>query len=363
MKKCKIKNVLIILLFLTISVCFCGKKRKTFKPIRLPATGQTKSYHKGDDGDLQKGVKWPKPRFVINRNGTITDRLTGLMWQRQPLNKPVNWFEAFKRIKRLNKKKLGGYSDWRMPNQDEIVSLINFNIINQSNWLKRIGFIIKKIRDRNPHIITDEILFWTYWFRSDHLKIVSVFKIRTNFIFGYPRDWKKRINGFALDVNYVLAVRTFEKGIIQLPTESKYKKILFSKKRFIDNGNDTITDRLTGLMWEQRPSKKKYTWEQAFKRIEKLNKLKLGGYSDWRLPNINELRSLLSFKIKNLNYNNKKGFNNFSGDSFWSSTNFENRYDKKIYEISSFSGNFYTVKKYSKSLTRVLAVRGANPPK
>ena len=34
----------------------------------------------GQDGELQAGVAWPEPRFIDNRDGTVTDNLTGLMW-------------------------------------------------------------------------------------------------------------------------------------------------------------------------------------------------------------------------------------------------------------------------------------------
>ena len=46
----------------------------------VPATGQTDSVAAGDDGDLQKGVPWPDPRFTDNGDGTVTDHLTGLIW-------------------------------------------------------------------------------------------------------------------------------------------------------------------------------------------------------------------------------------------------------------------------------------------
>ena len=53
-------------------------KKKNFAPI--PKTGQTTSYETGDDGELEKGVLWPDPRFTDNGNGTATDKLTGLIW-------------------------------------------------------------------------------------------------------------------------------------------------------------------------------------------------------------------------------------------------------------------------------------------
>jgi len=44
-------------------------------------TGQTTSYATGDDGDLKKGTAWPQAeRFHDNGNGTVTDKITGLIW-------------------------------------------------------------------------------------------------------------------------------------------------------------------------------------------------------------------------------------------------------------------------------------------
>ena len=62
-------------------------------PAPVPRTGQTVSYRSGDDGDLQPGVAWPSPRFKDHGNGTVTDRLTGLMWSRNafPDGVKTNW--------------------------------------------------------------------------------------------------------------------------------------------------------------------------------------------------------------------------------------------------------------------------------
>ena len=48
--------------------------------IDLARTGQTTLYESGDDGDLQAGAAWPNPRFENLGDGTIRDRLTGLVW-------------------------------------------------------------------------------------------------------------------------------------------------------------------------------------------------------------------------------------------------------------------------------------------
>ena len=49
----------------------------------VPKTGQTDPYGLiGTDGDLEKGVASPTPRFTDNGNGTVTDKLTGLIWMK-----------------------------------------------------------------------------------------------------------------------------------------------------------------------------------------------------------------------------------------------------------------------------------------
>jgi len=62
---------------------------------------------------------------------------------------------------------------------------------------------------------------------------------------------------------------------------------------FVDNGDGTISDKATGLMWEQKGSKKVTSFYIATKHVKKLNKKKFAGYDDWRIPTIEELYSLL----------------------------------------------------------------------
>ena len=69
---------------------------------------------------------------------------------------------------------------------------------------------------------------------------------------------------------------------------------------FVDNGNGTVTDTSTGLMWQQdtaRDGEGNYdtmTWEEALAYCEALE-LPNGGYTDWRLPTIKELLSLVDY--------------------------------------------------------------------
>ncbi len=66
-------------------------------------------------------------RFIENHDGTITDTVTGLMWQENyayvETGNYITWYEANEYIKKLNGGKLGGHSDWRLPDKLEIQSL------------------------------------------------------------------------------------------------------------------------------------------------------------------------------------------------------------------------------------------------
>ena len=62
---------------------------------------------------------------------------------------------------------------------------------------------------------------------------------------------------------------------------------------FIDNGDGTISDRVTGLMWGKECSSKLYQYYRAEKYISGLNNKEFAGYNDWRIPTLVELCSLL----------------------------------------------------------------------
>jgi hypothetical protein len=62
----------------------------------VPRTGETRKFMHADDGDLKVVRPWPEPRFTENRDGTVTDRLTGLMWTQSAdkANGKADWEEA-----------------------------------------------------------------------------------------------------------------------------------------------------------------------------------------------------------------------------------------------------------------------------
>jgi hypothetical protein len=117
-------------------------------PADLPQTGQTTCYdatgaaiacaNTGQDGDRKAGAAWPNRRFTVDRTGNcITDKLTGLMWVRNPDATTRTWQQALDFANSLG---LCGATDWRLPNVNELESLVNLEVANQATFLNGQGF-------------------------------------------------------------------------------------------------------------------------------------------------------------------------------------------------------------------------------
>src|SRR5262245_32705793 len=107
----------------------------------VPRTGQTSAFAPGDDGDLEKGVRWPNRRFTDNGNGTVTDNLTGLIWPKDldcvGANTTHNWANALAAANTLAHGNVecgitdGSVAgDWRLPNRNELLSLLDLGTSN-----------------------------------------------------------------------------------------------------------------------------------------------------------------------------------------------------------------------------------------
>jgi Protein of unknown function (DUF1566) len=117
-------------------------------PADLPETGQTLCYDTanvaiacagtGQDGDPKAGMAWPSPRFVAGpTTDCVTDALTGLVWVRAPVYASYTWDQAFTYANGLT---LCGFSDWRLPNINELKSLLNSAAASTATFLNTQGF-------------------------------------------------------------------------------------------------------------------------------------------------------------------------------------------------------------------------------
>ena len=69
----------------------------------------------------------------------------------------------------------------------------------------------------------------------------------------------------------------------------------YGLNQFVDNGDGTISDEATDLMWMQAGSAEGMDWEAALAYAQSQNEVNYLGYNDWRLPNVKELQSIVDY--------------------------------------------------------------------
>jgi len=309
------KNTLFVILFLMLArTSFAQSFSKTIA--RLPDTGQIISYTPtfGEDNDYTIN----SPSYTNNSNGTITDNVTGLMWQ-QVDGGEMTIENATIYCDNLI---LGGFSDWRLPNPIE-----SFSILNHQN--------------NNPAMNTTFFTASTaeYWWTNTY-ELNSTTKVWcTNAgggIGNHPKS--ETISAGGIKRFHIRAVRD-----ISLPTTIA--------NHFTDNGDGTITDNLTELVWQKAPNTQTQNWENALVYAENLA---LANVSDWRLPNIKELQSLNDESRTNPSIN-PLFFPSIGVNNYWSSTSLPNQTTNAWYLNTQFGISTYSSKT---TANYVLCVRG-----
>lgn len=193
----------------------------------------------------------------------------GLMWS---LDDPpeTDWNSAVSYCENLS---LGGYSDWRLPNIYELSSLIDYT--------------------KSPLASDFSELYGTFYWSSTKSTDSAIWCV----------DFNDGSIGFSnSDSNLPLCARG--DSVDRTPS-------------FQDNGDNSTTDLTTGLMWQKTDSMEELQWENASAYCDNLT---LAGYNDWRLPDINELRSIINYTGSSP-YIDTTYFST-SSSSYWSSTTY-----------------------------------------
>ena len=292
----------LFLLFVTTAYAF-----------NLPDTGQTKCYRGVSPydeipcaGTGQDGAYNINPMsFTDNDNGTVTDNNTSLMWQKQDDGTTYNWYQASGTYDATynpgstdvcGSLVLGGYSDWRLPTKKELMSIVDYSIPSPGPTINATYFPNTKS--------------YYYWSSTTDAGYYPVFAWGVHFGNGSDFHFGKNM-GF-----YVRCVRGGQSAAL-----------------FTDNGNGTVTDSRTGLMWQQgEPGN--MTWDSALSYCEGLP---LGGHTDWRLPNIKELESIND----DTRYNPAIDTSFFPGayaSGYWSSTTYA-YYPNNAWSVYFYVGN------------------------
>ena len=303
------RGLLALLFFVLLGPsAWAGYPAETFR------TGQTKCYNTvglilpcsgtGQDGEKKTGITWPWPRFIDNFDGTVTDRLTGLEWMKNAgAAKP--WAEAFDYVKSLT---TGGHSDWRLPNAVELQSLIDDSRAYPA------------LPKPNP--------FVNVWTTGCDLSLTSC-------DYATGDAWAMHMgNGVVFyqgrtDTVFIWPVRSASCGT-PVPSSGSATAAQITagpgSSAAAGLGSDTTRDGAVN-------------WQLALAYIKKLNdEASLGGHSDWRLPNKNELRSLTDYSRSAPALPPDHPFKNIQPGMYWSSTT-RKIYPYQVMTVNHLYGN------------------------
>ncbi|MBW1914139.1 MAG: DUF1566 domain-containing protein [Deltaproteobacteria bacterium] len=242
-----------IFISLFLVICFGTAVHSAGKWVvrKLPDTGHTidTTATFGEDADY---IINP-PSYTDNGNETITDNVTGLMWQKGGSGEIV-WHKAIKYCEDLT---LAGHTDWRLPGSQELFSIVNHS---------KPPFGVKIFSPANAN-------YW--WAINTHATMPDL-------------KWEVNNGGGTSAHDRHEAVSEGGNRIFNAKCVRDEAPVEFVSTHFTDNGDGTVKDNTNGLIWQQVDAGK-YTWEEAIVYCENLN---FAGTDKWRLPNLKELRAL-----------------------------------------------------------------------
>ncbi len=296
-EKCKNSKAILSLLFIYLQLIFmAGAARPDYiivdtnqltcfdnsNEITCPATGEV---FYGQDSQYDG----TQPAYRDNGDGTVTDLGTGLMWQQSPdinndgnidIHDKLTFAQAVAGASSFN---LAGYNDWRLPSIKELYSLMDFSGANGTSAMTSVPYINTDYFDfeYGDESAGERFIDAQYCSSAEYVGTIfdgqpGVFGV--NFADGrikcYPRDTGHGGSPMDFFVRYAR------------------DNTAYGTNNFIDNGDGTITDRTTALMWQQNDNGSGKNWQDALAYAESLE---LAGYDDWRLPNAKELHSIVDY--------------------------------------------------------------------
>ena len=237
-----------------------------------------------------------EPSYSDNSDGTITDNVTGLVWTQDLSDGSMPWSDASAYCESLE---VGSITDWRLPNIKELWSIRDFS--TGWPWVDTDYFYLvgDGSDQRQHHSWSSNLYLVESEYQNEQVQGDPAFIVN---------DWTGHIKAMSGN-RFVRCVSGDEYGI----------------NDFVDNGDGTVSDNATGLMWSQDDSGEGMDWEAALAYAEAAT---TAGYDDWRLPNAKELQSIADysgvFPAMDTSVFNLTELTNIKGQTdypfYWSST-------------------------------------------
>jgi len=248
----------------------------------------------GQDGEFRRGVSWPVPRFALE-DDCVHDRLTGLRWTRNAnlAEFPLTWPDALEFVAGLNRHRAIGFSDWRLPNRKELRSLMSMatrrpalplghpfsNVFLGWYWTSTTAAI-------NPAYAWSIHMDGARMFYAEKERYCLLWPVRGDASGVLPATGQ--VGCFDAQGRVVSCGGTGQDGELR-------SGFSWPSPRFEAAGDTAVVDRLSGLLWLRRAWSPPgpVNWWDALERVRKTNEeVRIPGLV-WRLPNINELESLV----------------------------------------------------------------------
>lgn len=219
------------------------------------------------------------PAYRDNGDGTVSDLVTGLMWQ-QDMGAKMTLSEAQAKLATLNQ---GRYSDWRIPDMKTLYSLTLYTgrAMGEKVITPFIDTRYFKQEKGNAALGEREIDAQTW--SSD---------LSTGQIMGNTTPARFGMNFVDGRVKSYPLIDRRKGGENRMYFRFVRGNPAYGINQFQNHANGTVSDKATGLMWQQGDSEKTLDWSGA---LTYCNTLSLGGNTDWRVPSIKELQSLVDY--------------------------------------------------------------------
>lgn len=216
-----------------------------------------------------------EPVYEDNGDGTVTDMVTGLMWQQGLSDNKYTYAEC---VIYADTCTLAGYNDWRLPTVKELYSLIVFSGKTGIDENSAIPFINTDVFGFRFGSVFGERYIDSQYASSTLYTSTTMGGNETMFGVNFVDG---RIKGYP-------TTKEFEIKLVRGRTD-------YGINDFKDNGDGTISDDATKLMWERTGSDTCMNWENALAYAQSKNDENYLGYNDWRLPDAKELQSIVDY--------------------------------------------------------------------